>query len=220
MTAIELISDDIPLLKTSDSGKVALMWMNEFHVKHLPIVNNEQLLGVVSEEDVLNMGEVEEPIGSYRLSYFRPYVNENEHVFNVLKTLAEMKLTIVPVVNSEETYLGVISLDSLLQRFSNLAALSEPGAIISLELSVRDYSLSEIARIAESSDARVLSLFTSSHTDSSKMEVTIKFNRDDIAGIVAAFERFGYKVMAFRHESEDKEFFKDRYDALMNYLNM
>lgn len=220
MIARELIADDIPLLKTSDTGKVALLWMNEFHVKHLPIVNNERLLGLISEEDVLNVEHVEEPIGNYRLSYFRPFVQDDEHILNVLKVLGELKLTIVPVVDRNENYLGVISLDNLLQYFSSLAALTEPGAIISLSMSVRDYSLTEIARIAESTDARILSVFTSPHVDSTKLEVTLKFNRTEVSDLVAAYERFGYIAVAYRHESEHEEFFKDRYEALMNYLNM
>lgn len=220
MIARELIADDIPLLKTSDTGKVALLWMNEFHVKHLPVVNNEQLLGLIAEEDVLNVEHIEEPIGNYRLSYFRPFVDESDHILNVLKVLGELKLTIVPVVDANENYLGVIPLDSLLQHFASLAALTEPGAIISLEMSVRDYNLSEIARIAESNDSRILSLFTSAHADSTKMEVTLKFNRSEITDLIAAYERFGYTAIAYRHESEHEEFFKDRYDALMNYLNM
>jgi CBS domain-containing protein len=220
MVARELIAEAIPLLKTSDTGKVALLWMGEFHVKHLPIVNNRQLLGLISEDDVLNVEHIDDPIGNYRLSYFRPFVNENDHILNVLKVLGELKLTIVPVVDAEENYLGVISLDSLLQHFSALAALTEPGMIISLSMSVRDYSLSEIARIAESSDARILSLFTSPHLDSTKMEVTLKFNRSEVTDLIAAYERFGYTVVAYRHETEDEEFFKDRYDSLMNYLNM
>lgn len=220
MIARELIADDIPLLKTSDNGKVALLWMNEFHVKHLPIVNNEQLLGLISEEDILDIEDIEEPIGNYRLSYIRPFVEEEDHVLNVLKVLAEMKLTTIPVVDREQKYLGAISLDTLLQKFSVLAALTEPGAVISIGISARDYNLSEIARIAESGDARILSLFTSTHADSQRMELTLKFNRNDISDLLSAFERFGYTAVAYYHEHEHEEFFRDRYDALMNYLNI
>jgi signal-transduction protein with cAMP-binding, CBS, and nucleotidyltransferase domain len=220
MIARELIAEDIPLLKTSDTGKVAMLWMNEFHVKHLPIVNNQRLLGVISEDDVLSVENVEEPIGNYRLSFIRPFVDQEDHILNVLKVLGELRLTTVPVVDGEENYLGAISLDSILQHFSALAALTEPGAIVSLEMSVRDYSLTEIARIVEATDTRILSLFTSPHTDSSKLEVTLKFNRTDVAGLMASFERFGYKAVAYQHEQQHEAFFKDRYDALMNYLNM
>jgi CBS domain-containing protein len=64
MKAIDLIQKNIPALKTSDTGKRALRLMNEFHITHLPIVNENQLLGLISEEDILNAHGEDDPIGS------------------------------------------------------------------------------------------------------------------------------------------------------------
>ncbi|MEM9921476.1 MAG: CBS domain-containing protein, partial [Bacteroidota bacterium] len=71
MIAGNLLSQDIVPLKTSDTGEEALSIMNDFYVKHLPIVNNKQLLGLLAEDDVLNH-DVQEPVGSFRLSMSRP----------------------------------------------------------------------------------------------------------------------------------------------------
>ena len=62
MTAENLISDSVVPLRTSDTGEEALGMMNDFYVRHLPIVNDKQLLGLISEEDILNH-DVEEPVG-------------------------------------------------------------------------------------------------------------------------------------------------------------
>lgn len=42
MIAKQLISDAIPVVKTSDTGNNALQWMETHRVSHLPIVNNEE----------------------------------------------------------------------------------------------------------------------------------------------------------------------------------
>jgi acetoin utilization protein AcuB len=55
MLAGELISDIIPPLKTSDSGLKALNWMDEFKVSHLPIVNHQAFLGLISDSDILDL---------------------------------------------------------------------------------------------------------------------------------------------------------------------
>ena len=140
MIAGTLISNDILPIRTSDTGDEALAIMNEFGVRHLPIVNNKELLGVISEDDILNY-DVDEPLGSYRLSLFRPYVKERDHLFEVMKVLATQRLTLIPVVNEEEEYVGYVTQDDLLQYFAATAAFTEPGSIIVLELQRRDYSL-------------------------------------------------------------------------------
>ena len=63
MTAETLISDEIIPLRTSDTGEEALGMMDDFYVRHLPIVNNKQLLGLISQDEILNCNAVE-PVGS------------------------------------------------------------------------------------------------------------------------------------------------------------
>ena len=61
MIAANLLSQSIIPLKTSDTGQEALSIMNDFYVKHLPIVNNKQLLGLISEDDILDH-DIEEAV--------------------------------------------------------------------------------------------------------------------------------------------------------------
>ena len=219
MNAISLISDNIPPLKTSDTGEVVMNWMNEFQVKHLPIVNNEQFLGLISEEDILD-NEPNEPIGSYSLSYYKPYVLDTDHLFTVLKVCAELRLTIVPVVDKEMNYQGLVPIENLMYEFARMNAVSEPGGIIVLEVGIKDFYLSEIGRIVESNDAKILCLYTSSHDDSTKMELTIKLNRQNINNVVATFERFDYKVISYYQEQDHNDFMKERYDSFIKYMNI
>ncbi|HVS93616.1 MAG TPA: CBS domain-containing protein, partial [Mucilaginibacter sp.] len=53
MLAIELISDSIPPVHTSDSIQKVVDRMIEFRVRHLPIVNEEQFLGIISDDDLV-----------------------------------------------------------------------------------------------------------------------------------------------------------------------
>jgi len=219
MIAGNLLSQSIIPLKTSDTGEEALSIMSDYYVKHLPIVNNEQLLGLISEEDLLNH-DVEEPLGSYQLSLNRPYAYVDDHIYKVLHILSEFKLTVIPVVDREDNYMGVVSQDDLLRFFAQIGSFTEPGSIIVLEMGKRDYSLTQISQIVESENAVVLSSFITSALDSTRIDVTIKINRPEVQRIIASFGRFNIKVKATFQEAIYLDSLRDRYDSLMSYLNV
>jgi signal-transduction protein with cAMP-binding, CBS, and nucleotidyltransferase domain len=220
MYARELISEDIPPLKTSDTGERALAWMDEFRVSHLPIVNNVDFLGLISESDILDFNSSSEPIGGHSLNLSRPYVFDYQHTYDVLKVMSSLKLSVIPVLNDKEQYLGLIHLSTLLQHFAEMASMKESGGLLVLELNSHDYSLSEIARIVESNDAKILSSYISSQIDSTKLEVTIKINRTDLSAIIQTFNRYNYTIKASFHQSEYVDDLKDRFDSFMSFLNI
>ena len=206
-------------LKTSDSGEEALTLMNINHVKHLPIVNDTQLLGVISEGDILSH-DIQESIGSYQLSLSRPYAYESEHLFEVMSKLASNNLTIIPVVDKDENYLGLITQEDLLHFYASSFSFTEPGSIIILETNKHQYSLAEISRIVESEDGTILSSFLTSEDESTNVLVTLKINRQDIGRIISALERYEYDIKGSFTEEEYFDELKERYDALMTYLNV
>ena len=219
MVAENLITTAVLPLQTSDTGEESLAVMEDFNVRHLPIVNNKQLLGLISEEDIL-AHNVEEPIGSYELSLIKPYVKKEDHLYEVMRLLAEHQLTVIPVIDEEGDYMGMVSLEDVLNFFAKTAAFSETGSIVVLEFQPRSYSLAEIARIVEGENASILSTFVTSNPESSVVEVTLKINRQDIHNILKSFERFGYEIKASFNEEEYLESLQERFDALMSYLNV
>lgn len=219
MIAEELISNEIPPLKTSDSGLKAFSWMEEFRISHLPIVNHQELLGVISEEDIFDLNSPEEPLGNHRLSLQKPYVRNYQHIYEVIKLVADLNLSLVPVLDEQDKYLGVITLPDLIKKLAELSSIKDNGAILVLEMNVRDYNLSQIAQIVESNDCRILSVYINTIPDSTKMDVILKLNRTDIRGVIATFNRYNYIVKASYNEVGHDEV-NERYDLLMNYLNM
>ena len=221
MIAIELISDIIVPLKTSDSIALAQSLMNEFKVSHVPVVNNQAYLGLLSETDIDTMVDpADTPVGNVKLSLNRPLIENSRNIYDVIRMISEQQLTLLPVVDEKENYLGAISLQSLSNGLATFAAIYHPGAVIILEMSQNDYSLSEISQIVESNDTKVLSLNITSRIDSTTMEVILKLNKQDIGGLLQTFNRYGYVVKASFEEDEDPGDLRERYDSLMNYLNI
>ncbi len=221
MIAGNLLSHNIIPLRTSDTGAEALGIMNDFYVRHLPIVNDKQLLGLISEDDILEH-DIEEAVGSYQLSMTKPYVKDTDHLYDVLKIISEYKLTVVPVIDSESNYKGLISQDDLVRYFANTGSFTEPGSIIVLEMHRRDYSLAEISRIVEEESAAILSTFITSSLENERIDVTVKINKQDfkLQRIIASFERYEYNIKASFQEADYFDGLQERYDSLMNYLNV
>jgi acetoin utilization protein AcuB len=221
MVAKDLISEVIPTLKTSDLGQTALNWMEIFRISHLPIVNNQEFLGLISDADIYDMNQPDEPIGNHALTLFKPYVDAEQHIFEVIGLASRLKLTIVPVLDANNLFKGVITTTDLIRHFAGLSSMDQPGGIIVLELIERDYSLSQIAQIIESNNVKVLSMYITSPPESTKLEVTLKINTGDMVSVIKTFERYNYDIKTWvtNNDSMDR-FYSERLDMLMKYLNI
>ncbi len=214
-------SDLVVPLKPSDTGNIALGMMDDLRLSHLPIVNGDKLLGVISELQVLNLDDLEQPLCHQRLPIPRPYVQQSQHFYDVIRLAVAEKLSVVPVLDDRENYLGCITIDKIATMMGEIASVRQPGGILVLEVNEHEYSLSEIARIVESNDAKVLSSYIAAFPDSTRLEVTIKVNRIDLSPIIQTFNRYNYTITAsFSEESRMDDLLSSRFDSLMNYLNI
>jgi len=220
MLAIELITDSVPPVHTSDSIQKVMDRMSEFRVRQLPIVNEEQFLGLVSEDDLVEELDYQVPIGSLALSLVNPYVLEDQHIYDVIRLFYEQRLTVVPVLDAKSNYLGLIPIEAMNEYFANLTSVEQPGGIIVLEIGNKNNSLAHMAQIVESDNAQILSSYIRAFPDSTKLEVTLKINKKDISTIIATFMRYEYDVKATFNSTDENDNTRDRYDSLMNYLNL
>jgi acetoin utilization protein AcuB len=220
MIARELITETIIPLGSSETGETALGMMDDMRVAHLPIVVNEEFLGLISDTDILTHNNFKEPVGSHPLSLSNAYILENQHIYDVIRIVDAMKLTLLPVVDEKKHYLGSITLPGLCHHLSRLMAIDNPGGIIILELNDKDYVLTEIAQIVESNDAKILGMYITTFPDSTRMEVTLKLNKIDVGPVLQTFMRYNYSIKASFTEDTYTESLQERYNSLMNYLNI
>lgn len=220
MLASELINNLITPVHTSDSIQTVIDRMIEFRVRHLPIVNEDQFLGLLAENDLTAENDHKIPVGALALSLVNPYVLKDQHIYDVIRMFYQLQLTVVPVLDDKKNYLGTISINSLTQYFASLAAVEQPGGIIVLEIGNKNNSLAHMAQIVESDNAQILSSYVRTYPDSTRMEVTLKVNKQDISAIIASFLRYEYDIKATFNYIDGNDNSKDRYDSLMNYLDL
>ena len=220
MTAKDLITDEIPPLTHTDTGEIALRWMEEFKVTHLPVLKNGNFVGLVSESDILDKMDLNKTLDKMFDHLPRPYVMADAHIYEVLFRISEHKITVIPVLDHDESYLGCTSIYKLMNMISNTGSIKESGGIIVLEVNRIDYSLAQIAQIVESNNAKILSSYITSSPDSTKLDVTLKINDLELDRIIRTFERYDYVIHASYQKSNFDDDLQTRYDSLLNYLNM
>ena len=221
MIAKELISDVIPSLRLSDTGQKALNWMEIFRISHLPVVDNHDYIGLIADKSIYDLNLTEKKFEDCRDHMLTPHVHTNQHIYEVVSVISELKISVVPVLDLHHSYMGVITVADLAHKFADLVAVSEPGGVILLELTPMDYSLAEIAQIVEGNDAKILSLYVSKELDSKKMIVTLKVNKVDLSPIIQTFVRYDYSIVAvFMDESVLNNMYDDRLNQLMKYMNI
>jgi acetoin utilization protein AcuB len=221
MVAKDLISEVIPSLKTSDLGQTALNWMEIFRISHLPIVNNQDFLGLISDADIYDMNQANEPIGNHYLALSKPYVVEKQHIFEVIGVASRLKLSVVPVLDEKNRYIGVITTNDLIRHIAGISSMDQYGGIIVLDLVERDYSLTQIAQIVESNNIKILSMYITSPPESTRLEVTLKVNTSDLTSVIRTFERYNYEVKTWVTNNDSMEsLYSERFDLLMKYLNI
>ncbi len=192
--------------------------MDELRVNDLPVVENGMFVGLANESDFLNaevyQGEVQAELDLLKVSVF-----PETHVLDVLKVVSENDITVIPVVDEGNNYLGSITSADLLDHLAEMLGVHREGGIIVLQMLERDHSLQQIARIIEENNAKILSLTVLPATEGN-IEMHIKIDSPDLNPILQSLERFNYTVLSkFQAAQFDNEL-KDRYDELMRYLNM
>jgi signal-transduction protein with cAMP-binding, CBS, and nucleotidyltransferase domain len=220
MTAKTLIEHNIPALSLQQTGRDAFHLLGEYHVKHLPVVQEGKLVGILSEEDVFNH-KLYDPISEYDFSLMRrAAILEDEHIFEVMRMMGELRLTVLPVIDTEGNYRGLISQNDLLRYFAQTASFTEQGAVLVLQMPRRDYSLSNISHLVEDENVKILSAFVTSAPNPEYIELTLKLDRTDLSRVISSLERHDYDVKETFGELERSDFLRERYDALMHYLNL
>ena len=220
MIAIDLITYDIPPLVHTDTGEKALIWMDEFKVSHLPVLKNGNFVGLVSETHILDKMNVSENLDVLFQHLPRPFVFSNAHLFEILSKISEFKISVIPILDEHEQYLGCTSIFDLMTSIANTSSMKEKGGILVLEVNEFDYSMAQIGQIVESNDAKILSSTILSDASSTKLDITLKINQEDLTSIIRTFERYDYLVKASFQNGAGTEDLQWRYDVLMNYLNL
>ncbi len=217
-SGIELTS--LPYLKPTDEIGFARELMLDNQVFNLPVIDTAGTLhGLLTFSSIRKLkSSILVQSNSEILQQF--YVSSDDSINQIFRKFNQSSISVLPVISEEGIYLGCITADNLVKYCSTMAAVDVPGATLQLEIGLNDFVLSEIARIAESCNALIISCFVSSPSNALNIQVNLKFNKLDLTPIIASLERFDYKILAYWHEPLNEDFYDRRFKEFLNYLNI
>lgn len=220
MIAEELLNQMIPPLRPTDSAQKALDWMEKLRLNQLPVVEDTTYKGIITEELILDSGNTEQAVQEFRLIAENVNAYPSSHFYDLIKLASLHGLQIVPVLDVHKQFMGVVSVNETASALAKMFASQGPGGILVISMEPKDYSLTEIARLIEANDAKILSSFFLSEENSRLSKLTLKLNREDLNRIIATLERHNYTVVAHFQETELLNVDKERLDLLFRYLNI
>jgi len=218
MLALQFIATGFPSVQLHDKISIALQLMEEYDVQHLPVLNDDKFLGLISKNDALDAVN-SSVLAALEFQLIRAFVKSDDHFLSALKLAADAELSLVPVVNERQELLGIVTNNSLIKAASVFLGTQEPGGLIVIEVDKRQFSFGEISRLVETNDGYITQLNTTQESGS-QMLVTIKINKTEISDIVATFQRFDYNIRYYFGEEQYVNELKENYNHLMNYLNI
>jgi acetoin utilization protein AcuB len=218
MKAAELLTSEILPLKPTDTCETAMVFMHSWKVFHLPVSDNGKLIGYVKIEDIETQKH-KEKIGSFIVPLTQLYLLPDTHFFSVVQLFTETKFSTIAVCDSEGKLLGIVSVQQLVYTLGQ-SSLLQPGAIVVIQMAPQDYSLSELTRIIEYNDCKVISVIVNPVADSpSLVHVSLKLNKQAIQSVIQTLQRYNYSIESVLQTDETEADLYNRYDWLIKYLN-
>jgi len=221
MFAKDIVHFDIHTLTLKSTIKEAIHLFFSHKVSELAVVNDQnEYIGLLKEDAILHI-----PLDQYDttieyIELYKVFAKSTQHIYEVFETLASHSLSLIPIVNNENVYVGAITIASLITYISTITGFKQKGAVIIITLQKKDYTLSQICQIIESNGAKIVSLFTNEISIDS-LEIIIKINIEDITSIMQSFERYNYHVETLYAQTEVLDvFLQSRIENLMSYLNV
>lgn len=222
LLAEDLLNQMIPPLKDTDTAGKAARWLEEFHVGQLPVLAGRRYRGLVTEHDLAEYEDSDKQLEELPLRYANAHVQHDQHFYRIMEVAVENKIQLVPVLDEQQDYAGVVTVGDALAAFGAVPGPVGQGGILVLSMEERDYSLSQISRYVEENNAKILSAHVvADERDPYRIRLTLRLNTDNMSRITATLERFGFLVTAqFSGPAEASNDEQERFDSLLRYLSV
>lgn len=197
---------------------LALMETEEHQT--IPLIDDGVLMGVITADQLLDVDQTDQKLAQASIPYRQAYLHEEQHILDALSFFGAHEIDIIPVVAAKHIYRGMVTPLGLIAALNTIMGSHQPGGILVLEAGSRDNALSHIAHIVESTNTQILNSHVRAIPDSSKIEVTLKVNTINLSAVTAALLRYDYIIKTTYSGDVDRDDINDRFDHLMNYINM
>ncbi|MBO6795061.1 MAG: CBS domain-containing protein [Balneolaceae bacterium] len=220
MLVHEIIDKNIAPLKVNDSVALALTKLDLLYVTRFPVVDEGQLIGMVSLDTLIGADNEELEISALTLQDSIS-IPESQHLFEAARTMLVHEQFILPVVDQGQHFVGVIKKRDVLQALGDIFNLESFGSVITIEMIPYDFTLTEVIRLIETEQAKILGVAVEQpNEDNGFYRVSIKLNMEDSSNVCSTLQRYGYVVTSQVSSAVMERDLSERADELIRYLDI
>ena len=207
----EVMSKKMITVKKSDSLKKAQDIMVENSIRHLPVMNGTELLGIITESDIRsafiskgsksNSGKPQALIpAKMKVSDYMtadPMVVVPEtHIEDAALIIYKYKIGALPVIKRNKL-VGIISIMDILGIFVDLMGILHSSSRVDVVMDKDPKNFEKVSNIIHKEDLNIISVGMTPHGNSDKKQVYFfRLDLCDTAKVVEKIKKAGFKVIS------------------------
>lgn len=196
-----------------DSVRLAVEKLKEHHIRQLPVVEGNEVIGIVTDRDLrqasslarlladkgperkklegfLDRAKVEEVMTREVIT-----VTPTDTIEDVAKILHDYKIGGVPVVEGRDL-VGIITSADILETFLEVMGIGVPCSRLEVVLEDRPGQLAQLAEIIKEFRVNVVSLVTLPQEDPGRRSIILRVNTIYPNPIIEALQQAGFQVVS------------------------
>jgi acetoin utilization protein AcuB len=222
MILSEIINTGHPYLRASDSVEDGIQLLVDYPAENAPVIDftTRKLLGEVYVSDLNEKSNSGKTLMACIQK--KPYVLPPDlHIIDAAGRMFRDSKSVAFIIDENNVYTGTILINDLNILLGRLFNIDDEGAVVMVEVPARDYSLSDIVRIIELENVKILGIgvqFT--ENDQGLYRISIKLNQQDTTKIIHVLNRYGYIITSESKTENSDDYLHERADELMRYLSI
>ena len=209
------MTENLVTLSPEASVAEALTLCRERRIRHIPILEERRLVGIVSDRDLRDASPAfGEPERARTLQEIRVAevmtrevitVDPQDSIENAAQQMYELKIESLPVVTEgavadggpmvgEEEVLGIVTSSDVMRALVTLAGLPEPGCRIEVRVPNREGILAEVAGKIRDLEVDIFDVLSDPDRRSGKRTLIFQLATADPSSVMHSLKKAGYEV--------------------------
>jgi acetoin utilization protein AcuB len=207
MLVEDIMKRDVITVEPTDTIRTVLLKVQQCRIRHIPVVENGQLVGIISDRDVRDacpsiLGQPHEDDESI---YCMPVSNimrkdvitasPLDFVEEAAYVLYENGIGCLPVVSCEDKLIGIITETDILHTLVELMGVNFPSSHIEVEVDDRIGLLADISQLFKIAKCNVSSVLVFPGKKHPKKNLVFRVQTIDPRKVVSLIKEAGYHVV-------------------------
>jgi acetoin utilization protein AcuB len=198
MRVDKIMSRNVVTIPVSAGLEEAAALMKEFDIRHLPVVNNDRLIGLITEGDLRGaiFPAMLEDLAVEDLMVGKPITVRPETTLEEAARLVyRNKIGCLPVIDGDRRLLGIVTVADMLAALIEVMGFLYASSRLDLILPERPEALEEACRIIQKQKGSIIGISLTELKKDQPVHL-FRLRKTDLDPIVRELEESGYRVLS------------------------